>query len=62
MISADTIIDFVETIATVALPQRVILFGSYADGSPNDDSDVDLLVVCDHRVGPSAKLLAFVGR
>jgi len=26
-------------------PQRVILFGSYADGKPTQDSDVDLLVV-----------------
>ena len=28
-------------------PQKVILFGSYADGKPTDDSDVDLLVVMD---------------
>ena len=26
-------------------PERIILFGSYAYGTPNDDSDVDLLVV-----------------
>lgn len=26
-------------------PQRVILFGSQARGTPNEDSDVDLLVV-----------------
>ena len=26
-------------------PQKVILFGSYADGTPTEDSDVDLLVV-----------------
>ena len=26
-------------------PQKVILFGSYAWGEPNDDSDLDLLVV-----------------
>ena len=28
-------------------PQQVILFGSYADGSPTEDSDADLLVVMD---------------
>src|SRR6266498_4074904 len=28
-------------------PQKVILFGSYADGTPNQDSDVDLLVIMD---------------
>jgi predicted nucleotidyltransferase len=26
-------------------PQKVILFGSYAYGNPNSDSDVDLLVI-----------------
>jgi uncharacterized protein len=26
-------------------PQKVILFGSYAHGTPTEDSDVDLLVV-----------------
>jgi uncharacterized protein len=28
-------------------PYKVILFGSYAHGKPNDQSDVDLLVVTD---------------
>ncbi len=26
-------------------PQKVILFGSYANGAPNEDSDIDLLVI-----------------
>jgi predicted nucleotidyltransferase len=26
-------------------PQKIILFGSYAQGTPTDDSDVDVLVV-----------------
>jgi len=30
-------------------PVRVILFGSYAYGEPNADSDVDLMVVMRHR-------------
>ena len=30
-------------------PDRIILFGSYADGQPTADSDVDLLVVLPHR-------------
>lgn len=29
-------------------PERIILFGSYADGRPDADSDVDLLIVMDH--------------
>ncbi len=27
-------------------PEKVILFGSYAYGTPNQDSDLDLMVVC----------------
>lgn len=30
-------------------PERVILFGSYAYGTPTSDSDVDLLVVLPHK-------------
>ena len=26
-------------------PERIILFGSYADGEPIEDSDVDLLII-----------------
>ena len=26
-------------------PERIILFGSYADGNPTEDSDVDLLII-----------------
>jgi predicted nucleotidyltransferase len=26
-------------------PEKVILFGSYANGTPNSDSDVDVLVI-----------------
>lgn len=33
-------------------PQKVILFGSYADGKPTADSDVDLLVVMDSEEEP----------
>jgi predicted nucleotidyltransferase len=39
-------------------PERVILFGSYAYGSPNPDSDVDLLVVMDTDAAPAERYLA----
>jgi len=32
-------------IASEFQPDRIILFGSYAYGRPNEDSDVDLLVI-----------------
>jgi predicted nucleotidyltransferase len=37
--------DLCEQIVAVAAPQKIILFGSYAYGEPNEDSDVDLLVI-----------------
>ena len=33
-------------------PQRIILFGSMAYGEPNDDSDIDLLVVKETTESP----------
>jgi predicted nucleotidyltransferase len=39
------ITDVVAQIAERFRPQQVILFGSYAYGTPTPDSDVDLLVV-----------------
>jgi uncharacterized protein len=43
------ILEPVDEIARQFQPQRVILFGSYAYGTPADNSDVDLLAVmpCD---------------
>lgn len=37
--------DLAERIATAFRPERIVLFGSFAYGSPTPDSDVDLLVV-----------------
>lgn len=33
-------------------PHQIILFGSYADGKPTEDSDVDLLVIMDTQKRP----------
>ena len=46
MLSSQTIAATAERIAAAAShPARVIVFGSYARGDANDDSDLDLLVV-----------------
>ncbi len=42
-------------------PEKIILFGSYANGNPTDDSDLDLLVIKDsnlprHKRGLRARL------
>jgi uncharacterized protein len=49
MVDTADILKFVDAVATQFHPQRVILFGSYAYGAPDADSDVDLLVVKEFR-------------
>lgn len=43
-------------------PERVILFGSYAYGTPTEDSDVDLLVIMVHEGRNSERALEIVQR
>ena len=44
MIPADLKHDIVKTLKTLN-PEKIILFGSHAYGKPNDDSDIDLLII-----------------
>lgn len=37
----------VNRIINVANPDKIILFGSHAYGTPNEDSDIDLLIIKD---------------
>lgn len=45
MIARAKIQQFVDAVVARFSPAEVILFGSYADGDPVDDSDVDILVL-----------------
>jgi predicted nucleotidyltransferase len=45
MISQETIQSVVDDIVRTINPHKVILFGSYARGTPTSDSDIDLFVV-----------------
>ena len=47
-----------ETIGRKYKPQKIILFGSYADGTPTPDSDVDLLIVMETTALPTERYLA----
>jgi predicted nucleotidyltransferase len=47
------ITEIVRQIATRFNPLKIILFGSYAYGIPNEDSDVDLLVIMDFNISPT---------
>lgn len=45
MITEEQIQAIVHRIVTGYQPDRIILFGSYAYGTPTEDSDLDLLVI-----------------
>ena len=49
MINRNAIKKYARKIGHRFHPERVILFGSYAQGEPNEDSDVDILVIMDHN-------------
>jgi len=45
MISQRAIQRYCDAIAAAFQPRKIILFGSYAYGTPTEDSDVDVMVV-----------------
>ncbi|MDP2982273.1 MAG: nucleotidyltransferase domain-containing protein [Candidatus Latescibacter sp.] len=45
MVTMEEIQTFAQLVAEEFHPERIILFGSYAYGSPGPESDVDILVV-----------------
>ena len=45
MVSQKQIAKIIERIANNYKPEKIILFGSYAYGTPTKDSDLDLLVI-----------------
>jgi uncharacterized protein len=44
-LSADVLEDIISRLVKDLQPEQIILFGSHAYGTPNQDSDVDLLVI-----------------
>jgi len=50
MITQKQINEVVEMIASKFKPEKIILFGSYASGTPTEESDLDLLVIKDSDV------------
>ncbi len=45
MIHSQDIANWCDNVAREFRPEQIFLFGSYAHGTPNEDSDVDILVV-----------------
>ena len=65
MLPDQTIQAAVDRIVAAANPTKVILFGSYARGEANEDSDLDLMVVepvVDDRATEMIRLRRAVGR
>ncbi len=50
MITQEKIHHIAKVIADNYHPEKIILFGSYAEGSPNEDSDLDFLVIKETNV------------
>jgi predicted nucleotidyltransferase len=53
MVAMDTITDFGRRMGRYLHADKVILFGSYAEGHPTEDSDVDFLVIADFQGRPA---------
>ncbi|MCL0039139.1 nucleotidyltransferase domain-containing protein [Dehalococcoidia bacterium] len=47
MVTEEQIDEVKRRIAEDFKPQKIILFGSYANGTPTEDSDLDLLIIKD---------------
>ena len=58
MLNKNDIENIKQTIVSKFNPKIIFLFGSYAEGNPLEDSDIDLLVI-DERANSRKKDLAF---
>jgi predicted nucleotidyltransferase len=58
MIEFKEIEAYAKDVAAKFRPDKIILFGSYADDSANEDSDVDLLVIMPHQGKASKQALS----
>ena len=45
MLTNQQLHNIINTIVLGYQPEKIILFGSYANGQPNKDSDVDLMII-----------------
>ena len=62
MIAREDISTLARKIAQEFDPERIILFGSYANGAATGDSDVDLLVIMPFEGKPFWKSLEILNR
>lgn len=53
MISNELKKEIVDRIRSVSTPIKIFLFGSYAYGDPNPESDLDIAVICKTAISKS---------
>jgi len=52
LLSENDVQNLVERIATISHPEKIILFGSYANGTASESSDLDILVIANSSLSP----------
>jgi predicted nucleotidyltransferase len=52
-VTEEILAEIVRRLVTALNPEKIILFGSYAYGSPSGDSDVDMLVIMQTTASPA---------
>ena len=57
-VTAEILEEITRRIVAALQPKRIILFGSYANGRPTPDSDVDLLVILETTQKPAERQVA----
>jgi len=62
MVALNDIQELSRRIAEEFQPDKIILFGSHAHGTPHEDSDVDLLVILPFEGKPLEKSLEILNR
>ncbi len=50
MVTQEQISEITKRIVGNFKPQKIILFGSYANGTPTEESDLDLLIIKDSNI------------
>ena len=58
MVTMNQIEELIRKIAREFDPERIVLFGSYAEGGATEESDVDLLVVASTSLPPGERFSA----
>lgn len=57
MLNKEKIEEIKNKIINTISPEKIILFGSYADGHPTEDSDVDFVVIWETELKPHRRNL-----